>query len=603
MSNKRINVSALEFDQIKQNLQEFLKGQSQFSDYNFEGSNLSILLDILAYNTHYNALYTNMALNESFLDTASRRNSVVSLAKALGYVPRSTRSARAVVSFVVSDYPGGEPPEFLTLPAYTTFTGVKEGIRYAFRTMTPLTSKRTTSNTYNFNNVELVEGTPANSNFVVTDANAYMIKNRNVDTSTMTLAIKDSVSSTAFTTYHLATEFASLRGDSEVFFLRETDDGFYEISFGDNIVGKRPANGSIVVANYFVSSGQLPNEISTFTYTASLDVGVVNSVVTVQKANGGALPESIEDIRFNAPNMYAAQNRAVTAIDFETIIRNKLPLIGEVTVWGGENNNPPVYGKVFISAKTASGLDLTLAERQHVERVLQEFKSITAVIDFVDAAYIDVEVNAAVYYDNTLTTRSPEELRALLIATVNDYNTNELRKFNRIFRSTALQRMFDMVDPSITSSVIRTKIYRAVVPLYNTNSRYNVAIGTPIEQGSFRTNYFRQGTVNTQYFLQDDKSGVVSVYYYDSGLLKKQRDVGTVDYSTGTVSITGLNITGLFDLRWELIAVPASGDILSVYNQIVRIDASKLEINMIPDTTNNGRALTGNSFQFVSPRL
>lgn len=602
MSNRRINVSALEFDQIKQNLKEFLRGQSQFSDYDFEGSNLSILLDVLAYNTHYNALYTNMALNESFLDTASKRNSVVSLAKALGYVPRSSRSARASVSFVVSNYPGGVLPSFLTIQKHTPFSGLKESVRYTFYTKSTVTAQKTTQNTYVFTDVVLVEGSPSVSRFVFSEQNAFLLNNANVDTSTLSVTVRESASSSSYEVYNIATDFTSINGESLVYFLKETDDGLYEVSFGDDVVGKRPSLGSIITVEYFVSSGDAPNDITALAYVGSSEYGNV-TITSTQKANGGSFPEPIESIRFNAPQIYAAQNRAVTSLDYEAIIKSKIPYIGEVSVWGGELNNPPVYGKVFVSAKTVSEENLTFAEKQAATRALDPFKTVTAVIEFVDPTYIDVEVDAVVYYDPALTTKSSLEVQTLVTAVINQYNQDDLKKFNKIFRSSVLNRLIDESEVAITSSVLRLKLHRNVTPFFNTNHKYEVKIGTPLEKGTFYSNGFNQGTSGIEYFLRDDSNGVVASFYYEAGVLKKQADVGYIDYNAGTVVLTSLNISNTTSPNWQFRAVPASYDVVSAYNQIVRIDADKVRVSTVVDSTSNGQALTGNSFQFVPTKL
>lgn len=605
MSNKKINVGALEFDQIKQNLKTFLQGQDRFSDYDFEGSNLSILLDVLAYNTHYNALYVNMAVNEAFLDSASKRNSVVSLAKALGYTPRSSRAAKGRISFAIANIPLATAPEFLTLPKNTKFTGMKDSVRYTFNTTTAITKQRNASGQYQFDDVEIIEGTWVATKFEYTDKNAFKINNANIDTSTMVVRVQDSASSTSFETYTLADSLSDITTTSNVYFLREADDGFFEISFGNGIIGKKPNIGSIINVEYYSCNREEPNDISSITYSgASLLGGNVVSLTVIEPINGGDGPEATEDIRFNAPNIYAAQNRAVTSQDYEALLRSKVPEIDAVTVWGGENNNPPVYGKVFISAKTKSGRDFTYAEQQSIiKEVIDPVKVVTIIPEFVDASYIELEVDAVVYYDKTQTILDAEAIRTRVMSAIITYNDNDLKLFNKIFRSSVLARAIEDTEQSIVSSVIRLKIYRNVSPVFNVSNKYDVNLGNPIVPKSFKTNGFYTGTTNELFFIEDDGNGTLKMFSNATGVKQYLQDVGSVSYASGRVIIDGLYIANLESGNWVWSCVPSSADVASVYNQIVIIDPAKIKINIIADDTANGRAIVGTSYQFSANRL
>jgi hypothetical protein len=347
MSTKRINLTALEFDQIKANLKNFLRDQPQFVDYDFEGSNMSILLDVLAFNTHYNALYMNLAVNESFLDSASKRSSVVSLAQALGYTPRSATCARGKVSFTLSGITGNPP--FFTVEKGTSFYAIKDGVRYNFYIPTDVTAKNVL-NTYTFNNIDIIEGQLQTQRFIYTTKNSFTLNAANLDTTTMVVRVQESSATTAYEVFQQSSTYSSLNSDTPVYFIRENGAGLYEISFGDGILGKALSPSNVINVSFSTSAGEDANGITQLTFAnGSVGNGIVTNVVVNTVINGGRAPEDIEAVRFNAPNFYASQNRAVTSADYESLIMSKIPNIESVFVWGGENNDPPVYGKVFIS--------------------------------------------------------------------------------------------------------------------------------------------------------------------------------------------------------------------------------------------------------------
>ena len=600
MTNKRINIAELEYLGIRENLKEFLRGQDQFKDYDFEGSNLAILLDLLAYNTHYNAMYMNMALNEAFLDSASRRSSVVSHATALGYMPRSFRAARTIIEFAVKNT---LTPQFagsyLTLPKYSLFSGVKDGIRYSFYTKEDITSSYNPgTQAYEFTNVEVLEGSPLKQAFIYNQKNAFRLENKNVDTSTLVVRVQKSPSSTNFENFHLASNYSSLDGSSPVYFIREID-GFYEISFGDGVLGKQLSNGNVINVEYFVCSGESPNGIRLLQYDGSYLGGTVVGLSLQYAVSGGRDQEDIEQIRFNAPNVYAAQNRIVTAQDYQSLILSKVPAIKDVSVWGGENNNPPVYGKVFISPKTVTGRTLTYNEQQTIiNTVLEEYKLISIIPEFVNPEYLEVLLDLVVYYDQTLTNKTPDQLRSDIIAELIKYDNNELQRFNRILRSSAISRLCEGIDQSILSSAIRSKIRRKFTPLYNLKSNYNINIGNPLFSGTIQsTGFYISGKSNVYYFADDGK-GNIETYYLNNGIKTDVKISGSVNYETGLITLTDLNINRLADSFLYIFATPNTPDIASVANQIVLIDFDSLKVNVVADESTKGRVYSGNKFKF-----
>lgn len=605
MANRKINIAELEFDQIKQNLKAFLQGQEQFQDYDFDGSNMSVLLDVLAYNTHYNAMYMNMAMNEAYLDSASRRDSVVSLAKSLGYVPRSYICARANISFTVS---GISDPSILTLTAErnTIFYGTRDAVRYSFYMTSSKSTSRTPSGTFVFEDIEVVEGAPIATRFDYTEQNSFVLPNTNIDTTTLVVRVQSTPTSTSYDTYVNASTVATVSATSKVFFLRETDGGFYEMSFGDDIVGRALSVGNVINADYFVCSGDSPNGISALFYGGSQFAGgsVTSLQLNGQSVNGGRAPETIEEIRFNAPNFYQSQNRAVTALDYESIILSKIPSIRAVSVWGGENNDPPMFGKVFISARTVSGQELTVVEQEQIiDDVIEKYKSISIIPEFVNPEYIWLEIDVVAYYDPTLTTKSADTIRTGIVNAIKAYNNTDLQKFNRIFRQSAISRIVESTDPSITSTVPRVKMYRTITPVYDKDNTYFINVGNPFTAGSILSSgFYIKNNVNVC-FIDDDSQGNLTLFTNIAGVRTNLRQVGTVNYDTGSIRIDALNIIRSVEPEFRIAITPSSADVISIYNQIVAIDESQLKVNMIVDETINGRTLVGNKFQFTSSRI
>lgn len=600
MSSKRINISELEYLKIRDSLKEFLRDQEQFKDYDFEGSNLAILLDVLAYNTHYNAMYMNMALNESFLDSASKRSSVVSHATALGYTPRSFRSATTSVDFAVKN---NLTPQFsgafLTIPKNSYFSGIKDGIRYNLYTNEDVTAPYSAATeSYEFTDVQLIEGSPIKQVFVYTEKNAFKLENRNVDISTLIVKVQESPSSSNFEIFTLASNYANLDGTSAVYFIREID-GYYEVSFGDNILGKKLDPGNIINFEYFVSSGEGPNGIKVLQYDGNYLGGDVLAISLNRQVSGGRNQEDIEQIRFNAPNFYASQNRIVTAQDYQTLILSKVPAIEDVAVWGGENNIPPVYGKVFISPKTVTGRTLTYNEQQTIiNAVLEQYKLMTVIPEFVDAEYLEVVLDLVAYYDQTLTNRTPEDIRSEIISALLNYNETELQKFNRILRTSAISRLVESIDQSLISTAVRMKLRKSLTPFYNVNANYNINIGNPIIPETVTTTGFYISGDSNIYYFKDDGNGNIQTYYLDNGIKKNIKVSGTINYSTGLITLNNINVIRLADSFFYITCVPNTPDIVSSANKIVQLDVNRLKVNVVSDETTKGRIYSGNKYHF-----
>ena len=598
MANNRIRVSELEFDQIKQNLKSFLQGQATFSDYDFDGSNLSVILDILAYNTHYNAMYTNFALNEVFLDSASKRDSVISLARSIGYRPRSATCATTTINFTVTGT--NTTPPFLTLPGKLVFFGIKDGVRYNFYTDDDVTAAyNATTQSYVFNQILLREGTPLRNTFQYSAQNKYIIPNNNVDVSTLKVYVQQSSSNNTTTIYNPADDLSLVEADTTVYFLKEIEGGFHQLEFGDNILGKALVAGNIITVEYMVSSGQAPNRISVLSYGGSAILGSVAVTTTVlAPVSNGRDPETIDEIRFNAPNFYAAQNRAVTVDDYKVLLKAKIPTIGDLIVWGGENNDPPVYGKVFISAVTPDGRTLSTEQQIEVTNSISKFKIATVQIDYVDAEYIDVNLEANVYYDQTLTNKTPSVLASDIASAYALYNENSLAKFDSIIRNSALIRTAESADRSIVNVIPKLTLSYTLNSVFNQNTNYTVKLRNPIlaRIGSVKSSGFFCSEATTVCYIDDTETDSLVLFTIESGVRRNIRVVGSVNHEVGSFTLNALTINSVIGNGVVFTLVPTSPDVVSFNNKIVRLNLNNLSINVIADGNLNGQLKTAYNF-------
>lgn len=604
LESRQINVSELDFDQIKANLKTYLRGQSEFADYDFEGSGLSILLDVLAYNTHYNGLYNNMTINEAFLDSATKRSSIVSRANELGYIPHSAISSQAVINLTVSNTTTATPPVSIVLPKNTPFNTTISNVGYTFYTTEETVALNNGFGVYNFDNLVIKEGTLLTYNQVVANGARYVIPNKNVDLSTLTVRVQDSASSTNFTTFVRSDSILNVTANDAVYFIKEIEDQLYELTFGDGVLGKALTNGNVVHLEYFVSSLEAPNGARAFTYNGSSLSGGQITLTTVTPAFGGAPIEDINSIRFNAPKAYTTQDRAVTAEDYKTLIYNKFPEAKAVSVWGGETATPPQYGKVYITIVPNSNDLLTDGEKQYIlDTIIAPRKALTVTPEIVDPIYVDIELNVSYYYNPQLTTRSSGDITSLVQQTISNYNDESLSTFGGIFRHSHLSRMIDASEPSIASNITTVKLHREITPVFNVTSPYIINIENPIynsgvpEESIITTGFYC--TESTEVCYIDDlpeegqNIGKLRLFYYNSSNQKVLvREVGTVNYNAGLLTITGLQITSLYNQSWNITIKPQSNDVVSTKNQFCQIDQTLLTITPIVDTPTKAYTFT-----------
>lgn len=609
-TNKRINTAELDFDDIKSNLKSYLQGQAQFADYDFEGSGLSVLLDILAYNTHYNALYTNLAVNESFLDSASKRDSVVSLAKNLGYRPLSATAPTATVDVRVTS--PTSTPATLTIEKYTPFSTTVSGTTYNFYTNSEYTTTLSGSE-YLFEDVEIKEGTFLQFRYTVADGAKYIIPNAGVDVSTITVTVQTSSGSGDAETYYEGTNLLDLNSTSKVYFLKETEDEKYELVFGDGVIGNELSNGNVITIKYLVTNADETNGASTFVYGGGSLAGGTVAVTTSVSATGGAEIEGIESIRYNAPRHYSTQNRGVTVEDYKSLINENVANVEAVNVWGGEDNDPPIYGKVFLSIKPTNATALTTNQKQNIiTQVLKPKNVVSITPEIIDPEYIHIDVTTAVYYNSRLTTRTSNDIKAIVEDTIKTYNTTDLEKFDSVFRISKLQRLIDASENSILSNITRIVLHKEITPVYNVASDYSFVLVNPIytsgepEDSITSTPFYIAGDTTNEYYIDDDGDGNLRLYYFVTPDVKSyvNNTFGTVIYSTGEVNIPSLNITALgtgYD-EFKIIIKPSSYDVVSARNQIALILDNEITVNVIADSTAVGNYAGGTNYIFTSSR-
>lgn len=593
MQNNRINTTELDFDKIKANLKNYLKGQSEFSDYDFEGSNMSILLDLLAYNTHYNSLYNNLAVNESFLDSASKRSSVVSIAKELNYVPSSARCSSATVTVTVT-VAGNNPLTVLEIPKYSAFSTIVNGTTYTFYTQQVYTAYRV-GNTFTFTGVVIKEGKPLALRYIVANEMSYSIPNPDVDLSTLTVKVQDTAQSTVFQTFTRNENILDANVNAAVYFIKEIEGQFYEIEFGNGVVGKALDTGNVVNLEYMVCNKEAPNGARSFTFQGSLASNATVSVATTIAAAGGSDIEDIDLIRWNAPRAFASQNRCVTLDDYKSIIYQNYPNAETVNVWGGESNVPVSYGDVFISVKPKDGLTLTDEEKAFLlNDVLAPRKLVTMHPKFVDPTYINIELAVSFYYDPGQTTYKASDLAYLVQQAIVDYNTADLRKFGSIFKQSIISRLIDDTEKSIKSNIFTIKLHREVDPIYNQAPNYDIQLVNPIynsgvpEESILSTGIYVKN-VPQLCFIDDvptegSNIGALRLFYYVQNTKIFVKNVGTVDYANGVINVNNLIITGLGSDVFKFVVKPQSNDVISVRNQIVNIEPTLLTITPIVDT-------------------
>jgi hypothetical protein len=591
MANNKINVSDLDFDLIKTNLKAFLKNQDQFTDYDFEGSGLNVLLDVLAYNTHYNAMYTNLAVNEMFLDSASKRDSVISIANNYGYVPISRTSPIALISMTIPV--GSNTANTLSLPKYSQFTSSVLGTTYAFYTISETVGLRNQATSrYVFSSIKLYEGKPVIERFNVLTNTKIILQNANIDISTIRVSVQDP-SSLNTTSYKYSEKILNLNSTSEVYFVREIENQQYQIYFGKDNLGKEPAIGSVVTIEYIVTNGPMANGIKLFTYSGT-SLGGTPTITVTKAASGGREAETVDEIKYNVAHKYKVQDRAVTAQDYADIIKSSYADIDSISCWGGDVMDPPVYGKVYICIKPQSSLFLTLSEKNSIIEDIIKPKAVIGVFPtMVDPVYNTIALQTTVYYNPSMTNKSLSQIKQAIRQSIIDYNNTYLQKFDGVLRYSRLIRAIDDADSAIINNITTITLRRIVDVIFNLSTSYKVQLNNPIyksgvaEEAVMTTGFYvnNETTVN---YIDDDGVGNLRLFYYNPLNYVKvftNRKIGTVNYLTGELKINSLYVSGLASSDFEFIIKTQSNDITSKHDQIVNIDETYLTINVVQETS------------------
>jgi hypothetical protein len=604
---KRIKVNELDFDAIKSNLKEFLGGQEQFQDYDFEGSSFSILLDLLAYNTHYNSIYTNLAVNEMFLDSASKRASVVSLAKMLGYTPNSAACSKAKVNATITAPTYN--PDVVTLPAGQPFLTSIDGTSYTFYNTSDVTTVAA-GGYYTFNDVELIEGTPLTYSYYITPGQKYVIPNASVDLSTLKVKIRDTATDDSFIVFTPADSMTSLGPTTKSYFVKELDDGIYEVYFGDGVVGYKPVDGNYLTFEYYVSSLEGPNGANTFSYAGTSILGSGLTVIASAAAGGGSSAEAVDSIKYNAPRLFAAQNRAVTTEDYKSLVYKNFPQAQSIVVWGGEDNDPPIYGKTFICIKPTDASKLTQAQKDYIRYNIIAPKSIVSITpEFVDPEYFNVQIEVTAYYNAKISDKTPAQLETIIREAIYEYDDSNLKKFDGVLRYSQLVRLVDEADQAIVNNTTKILVRREFTPRYNLSSEYKLNMINPIykstipDESVLSTGFYIPDSANIHY-IDDDGQGNLRMFYFDANQNKNivNPTIGSVNYDKGSLIVRNLIITSMADATFEFVLKPESYDVVTAYNQIVQVARDYLNVNVINDATAAGSNQAGKNYIFTSIR-
>lgn len=562
-----LRVTELDFDQIKQNLKTYLQGQSTFTDYDFEGSGLSILLDILAYNTHYNAFYANMALNEIFLDTAVKRESVVSLAKMLNYTPRSIRAASSKLNLTVNNVVGS--PSALTINRYTPFTTTIYGTTYTFynletQSITPI------GGAYSFENLEVFEGTYVVTKFSVGSTpgpnEKFEIPNSNIDTTTIRVTVQDTSTSTTSTTFTLFEgDITQVTETSNIYYIEQNTRGLYELYFGDGVLGTKLATGNQITVEYLVTSGPEANVSDKITQTFSLATAVFDgttpytdvTVSTIVKSTDGQAAETIDEIRFNAPKSATSQNRLVSKYDYEAFLTRNYNYIDAVSVWGGEDNDPPQYGKVFISIVPKTSQYLTTTRKNTIISAINEKRSLAITPTFIDPDIFYLNIITSIKYNPNITNEGSTDISTAVQSAIQSYFIQNLGSFKQDFALSKLLAAIDAARESIIGNITEVTVQKKLTPTLGVGASQKIKLGNKFEEHSFSSTQFYYSYLGVTYAarikdIPDDATVNISGTYRRSGSIITctfEEDHDLTEGEVITLSFSGAATNGLYTIN------------------------------------------------------
>lgn len=592
MANSSIDLVGLDFQTIKNNLKNYLKNNSAFKDVDYEASNINVMLDLLSYNTYLNSFYTNMVASEMFIDTAQLRDSVVSHAKSLNYLPKSFVSASCEIRI---DITPPSPVTNVVIPKGTTFTSKVGSNTFTFSTFENTILNSSNGGVFS-TNLTLYEGTYVTDSFVMNYSNTsqrFVISNPTVDISSISVTVFEE-SDGSSSSYIKSDTLAGMSSTTKAFYLEAAENQQYEIKFGDNVFGKKPNDSSVIVVEYRISSGELPNGASVFLNDGNID-GISNvSITTVSKATGGAIAESIESIRYNAPRNFQIQSRAVTTSDYETLLKSNFSEIESISAYGGEDLVPPQFGKVFISVdvKNADGTP------ENRKRVYSDFISnktpLTITPVFVDPIFMYVKIDSIVKYNVNATTKTSGDIKALVLSKISNFNTTNLNSFKKTLFYSQLSREIDSADASIVSNDTLVKAIKIITPTLSKNQSLEVVYGFEFEKETgidlTEEEYHYGHTVQSSPFIYGGKRSIIvddtrgGLYI---GILKADQVelgplIGTVDYINGILKITRIKVDSYEGSGIKIYVRSKSKDFSSSKNSILAIDDADVTVDAIP---------------------
>lgn len=585
-------VANLDFVEIKAALKDYLRSNSDFTDYDFEGSAFATLIDVLAYNTYYTAFNANMTVNEMFIDSANLRDNVVSLAKQLGYRPKSRTAPKAYVNLAIT-YAAATTDTSLTLKAGTGFVSSFDNTLYQYAVTRDVLGQ-VVNGVVNFDDLELREGAMLTNTYTFNSAltsQRFILDNAGIDTSTIQVKVYPSTTSTLFKEYTLSENILEAKPSSEIFFLEEISEQRYEVLFGDGVLGRKLENGEKIEISYLVTAGADSNGARTFTFSGTLvnqsgnnPATIGASVTTVAAATGGAETESVSKIKFTAPKMFAAQDRAVTAGDYGAVVRNIYPAISDIIVFGGEEQDPPAYGKVFIAVKPTDSAKLTSISKEQIRSKLKDYRVAAIVPEIIDPSILYVELNSRIYYDQGKTELTKQQIRDNAISQLQSYiNTSNTEKFNGKFRYSKAVAVIDNSDVSINSNLTSVTMRKDFYAQINSTSYYEICY-----QNAFLDDddpvVSSTGFVVTEYpnftVYLEDRNGKIVLYRLDGTTGEKvllDDNVGDIDYAKGEIKMYDMTIIkGTFgDNRIELRVKPLENDIVAKREVYLDVDVAK----------------------------
>lgn len=605
----------LNYDQIKASIKEYIRSNNSFRDFDYEGANLSILIDILAYNTYTNSYNANMIANECFLDSASLRENVISIIQTIGYTPRSSKSAKALISFIVN-LDSESLTSTLTFKKGAAALGSVEESKYIFSLIEDVTIPVKNRVGF-FENLPIYQGILLTQSFTVDNTSfdqKFILDNEKIDTSTIRVRVKESLSSSKYDEYSLVENIIGISGTSKIFLIKEVSDERYELIFGDGVIGNKLSNGNVIEVDYIVTDEELGNGVNNYLLNGDIvtDNGaLINtsqvSVATVQRSGGGSKIENLKSIKNYGPKYLATQNRAITTQDYETLVPKIYPRANSVVAFGGETLNPPQYGKVFLSVKPDNSTFLSLFDKELLKTEIKKYASVGVDIDVIDLKYLYIELDISAYYSPNLT-QSVDTIRTKISQTLSDYSESEdLNKFGGRFKFSNISRIIDETDSSITSNSTIVKLRRNISPVFNSQFSYECCFGNSIFNSSeynVRTTGFRVFEYADIVYFSDkkdnDKTGTLFLFKLDESnnpiILKSV--IGTINYETGELFIDSLNVvsTTLSDNTIQVEIDPRSYDAIGLRDLFITLSLNDTKITMIQDNISSGSDTSGVEF-------